>query len=495
MSIKHYFILSLIYLLSIPIGHSQTISGKVLSDNNEAIPYATVQIGNSYGVITNEEGNFSIDTKGFKSNDSVTVSCLGYEKNAFLLQEFTAREYFLSEKVNELSEVFLTNKPLSVDSIMFFVNRNLKTNYRYHLNEFKIFSRKTEYIIGDNANFEITKSTGFKRKQLDLFNTDFDKLESSLVNNTSKQYTDFIGDLMVFNDTLAKLDVEKAIRLLDERNDQTLESLAERGNDIVLKHLDKDKLYTVKTGFFKISDSVSLDNREDKMTDTINSLGLIKEKSLELIKNNTFISSNKRLDFIEQTNKYKYVLQDVTFIDNEMVYIIDFKPKRSSVKYTGTMYISNETFAVIRADYSFYKNRVGNKLNLRLLLGIKYVEKNQKGIVVFSKDEDGYYYPRFINEQIDRYFYISRPFKFIDNANSSNKVAFSFKVEGTFKEKSELLVLSRKELDPAAFNGYKELDRVDYEKPKSYNASIWSDYNVIEPLNDMKTFKIESEEE
>ena len=41
---------------------------------------------------------------------------------------------------------------------------------------------------------------------------------------------------------VAKLDVEKAIRLLDERNDQTLESLAERGNDIVLKHLDKENI-------------------------------------------------------------------------------------------------------------------------------------------------------------------------------------------------------------------------------------------------------------
>lgn len=494
MSNKHYFFILFFALLIFSKGHSQTVSGKVLSDNNEVIPYATVQIGNSYGVITNEEGNFSIDIRGFKGNDSVTVSCLGYEKNAFLLKEFTARDYFLSEKVNELSEVFLTNKPLSVDSIMFYVNRNLKTNYRYHLNEFQIFSRKTEYIIGDNADFEITKSTGFKRKQLDLFNADFDKLESSLVNNTSKQYTDFIGDLMILSDTVAKLNVEKAIRLLDENNDQTLESLAERGNDIVLKHLDKDKLYTVKSGFFKISDSVSLDNREDKMTDTINSLGHIKEKSLELIKNNAFVSPNNRLDFIEKRNKYKYELKDVTFIGNEMVYIIDFKPKRSSVKYTGTLYISNESFAVIRADYRFYKNRVGSKLNLRLLLGIKYIEKNQNGIVVFSKDDDGYYYPRFINEQIDRYFYISRPFKFIDNANSSNKVAFSFKVEGTFKEKSELLVLSRKELDATAFNALSELERVDYQKPKSYDASIWSDYNVIEPLNEMKTFKIESEE-
>ena len=473
---------------------SQSISGKIISDSNEPISFATVQIGNSYGVITNEEGNFTIDTKGFKENDTVTISCLGYEKNAMLLKQFTSQNYVLNEKINELSEVFLSTKPLSVDSIMFYVNRNLKTNYKYNLNEFKIFSRKTEYIVGKNADFEVTKSTGFRKKQLELFNADFDKLEHSLVNNTSKQYTDFIGNLMVLDENKAKLDVEKAIRLLDERNNQSLESLAEKGNDIVLKHLDKEKLYTVKTGFFKISDSVSLDNREDKMADTINSLGHIKEKSHELIKNNAFIGSNKRLDFIEETRKYKYELRDVAFIDDEMVFIIDFKPKRSSVKYTGTLYISNETFAVIRADYRFYKNRVGEKLNLRLLLGVKYIEKNQKGIVVFNQDEDGYYYPRFITEQIERYFYINRPFKFIDNSNTSNKVAFSFKIEGTFNEKSEMLVLSRKDIDATTFNSYKELERVEYEKPKAYDASIWSEYNVLEPLNEMKTFKIENEE-
>ncbi|MFD2823448.1 carboxypeptidase-like regulatory domain-containing protein [Lacinutrix iliipiscaria] len=474
--------------------YSQTVSGKVLTASQEAIPYATVQIGESYGVITNEEGLFSIKTNDFDDNEMVRISCLGYESVDLKLINFKSQDYTLKEKVNELSEVFITNKPLSVDSIMFYVNAKLKENYRFHLNEFKIFSRKTEYIVGENADFEITKSTGFRKKQLELFNTDFDKLETSLLNNNSKQYTDFIGSLMILDDSQAKLKVEKAIRLLDERNNQSLESLAEKGNDIVLKHLDKDKIYTVKTGLFKISDSVSLDNREDKMADTINSLGHIRTKSFEMIMNNALNNSNNRLDFISETKKYNYELKDVTFIDDEMVYIIDFKPKRSSVKYTGTIYVSNETFAVIRADYRFYKNRVGEKLNLRLLFGVKYVEKNQEGIVAFKKDDDGYYYPSFINEQIDRYFYINRPFKFIENSNTSNKVSFSFKIEGTFKEKTELLILSRNEIETSTFNSYKELKDVDYETPKTYDASIWSDYNVIEPLNEMKDFKIPVEE-
>ena len=172
---------------------SQTVSGKVISKSNKAIPYATVQVGEQYGVISNEEGSFSIDTDGFNKKDSVTISCLGYEKLSFTLENFNSKDYVLNDKINELSEVLITNKSLSVDSILYYVKSNLNKNYRFHLNEFKLFSRKTEYIVRDNADFEIKKSTGFKKKQLELINADFDKLETSLLSNNSKQYTDFVA--------------------------------------------------------------------------------------------------------------------------------------------------------------------------------------------------------------------------------------------------------------------------------------------------------------
>lgn len=496
MSMKFKYLLFLLVVILFPIStQAQTVSGKVLSATNEEIPFATIQIGDDYGVISNEEGNFSIETKGFAETDSVTISSLGFEKNAFILKNFTSKDYVLNEKVNELSEVFLNHTALSVDSIMFYVNSNLKTNYRLNLNEFKVFSRKTDYIIGDNADFEIKKSTGFKRKQLQAFNDDFDKLETSLVNNKSKQYTDFLGSLKVLDKDNAKLDVEKAISLRDEKNDQSMESLAERGQEIVMKHLDKDKMYTVKSGFFKVTDSATLNKEEiKKRQDTVNTLRYAKNETFNLISNSSFANPDAELDFVTNIKKYNYTFKDVTFLDSEMVYIIDFKPKRSSALYTGTMYVSNETFAVIRADYSFYEDRIGEKFNLRLLFGVKYVEKNKKGIVVYKKDLDNYYYPSYINRQIDRYFYVNRPIKFIENENSSNKVSFNFKIEGTFKGKSEVLVISRKDIEANTYNSYTEKTRIDFEKPKTYDPTIWGDYNVLEPLNDMKNFKIEPEE-
>ncbi len=481
-------------LLSMHLMQAQTVSGKVISTNNEEIPFATIQIGSNYGVISNEEGNFSIDTKGFTETDSVSISCLGFEKNEMLLKDFTSKEYVLNEKINELSEVVLNHESLSVDSIMIYVNKNLKNNYKLELDEYKIFSRKTEYVIGDNADFEIKKSSNFKRKQLEAFNNDFDKLERSLLKNKSKQYTDFIGYLKILNKEKAKLEVEKAVSLLDERNDQSIESISDRGQEIVMKHLDKDKFYTIKSGLFKVGDSISM-NREDrqKKQDTVNTLRLAKNETFKLIKNSSFINDKSQLDFVTNTSNYEYEIKDVTFLGNEMVYIISFKPSRSAALYTGTLYISNDTFAVIRTDYSFYKGRVGEKLNLKLLLGIKYVEKNQKGIVVYKKDADNYYYPSYINNQTDRYFYINRPIKFIEMDNSRNKVAFNFKMEGTFKGKSELLILSRGDLSASDYESFTEETRIEYEKRKSFDASIWSDYNVIEPLNEMKNFKVETE--
>ena len=355
MSKKQTTYLLLLFCLTIfTSNYAQSVKGKILDSKSEPIPFATIQIGEDYGVISNDEGNFSIVTSKFKPSDSVTISCLGYEKLGLQVQEFSSKNYILNDAINELSEVYITNRKLGIDSIMYYVNTNLKKNYKIDLQAYKFFGRRTEYIVGKSADFEIEKSSNFKRKQLEAFNKDFDALESSLLNNKSKQYTDIVATLHVFDESKAKLEVEKAVKLLDERNNQSIETVAEKGNDIVLKHLDKNKIYTVKSGLFKISDSVSLDNREDKMGDSISSVNNIRNATFGIIKNNSLVDENPTLDFVTETKKYRYELEDLTFLNDEVVYIVNFKPKRSSSKYTGTMYISSETFAIIRADYEFY---------------------------------------------------------------------------------------------------------------------------------------------
>ena len=73
-------------------------------------------------------------------------------------------------------------------------------------------------------------------------------------------------------------------------------------------------------------------------------------------------------------------------------------------------------------------------------------------------------------------------------------MAFNFKIEGTFKEKSELLTLSRNTIDAEDFSNTVEAKKISYETPKTYDASIWAEYNVLEPLNDMKHFKVATED-
>ncbi|PWI29185.1 hypothetical protein DI383_12120 [Flavobacteriaceae bacterium LYZ1037] len=478
-------LLSISYIF---IGFAQQVSGKVLTKTNEPIPYATIQIGENYGVITNEEGNFSITTEGFKPTDSVYISCLGFEKSGLELKEFTSREYKLAEQVNELYEVYLTNKPLTIDSIMYYVNRNLKRNYKNNLIEYNIFSRRTEYILGKDADFEIDKSSGFKKKQLEAFNKDFDELERSLITNKSKQYTELVGQLKIKNKDESKLNVEKAIRLLDERNDQSVEKLAEKGKAIVLKHLDEDKIYTVKSGLFKVSDSVSLNEDNDKAEDTINSLKFVRKMIHNMVESHGF-SSKTILNFITDTRKYKYEIKDITFIGPEMVYVIAYAPRRSSADFEGVFYVSHETFAILKADYKFAKGRIGEKLNLKLLLGIKYIEQNKKGFVIYKKHDDGFYYPNYMTDQLDRYFYVDRPIKFKDN-DSREKVSFNFKVEGVFKEKNEILIMGQKDILPSEYNATKEKQKIEYETLKAFDPNYWQDYNVLEPLKEMKEFKV-----
>ncbi|GGG49759.1 carboxypeptidase-like regulatory domain-containing protein [Bizionia arctica] len=477
------FIFGFIYF-----GFSQQVSGKVLTKSNEPIPFATIQIGPNYGVITNEEGNFSIETQGFTASDSVYISCLGYEKIGLLLQEFSSKEYKLSDQVNELHEVYLTNKPLTIDSIMLYVNKNLKRNYKSDLVSYDIFSRRTEYIIGKDANFEIDKSTGFKKKQLEAFNKDLDGLEKSLLTNKSKQYTEFVGSINIKNEEDSKLEVDKAIRLLDERNNQSVEMLTDKAKDIVLKHLDKDKIYTVKSGLFTMSDSVSLNEDRSKVEDTFNSLKFIRNMVHKMVNDYAF-SSKTILNFITDTKKYEYAIKDITFIGNEMVYVISYAPRRSSADFEGTFYVSNETFAILRADYKFAKGRIGEKFNLKFLLGVKYIEQNKNGFVIYNRNEDGYYYPNYMTDQLERYFYVDRPIKFKDN-NSSEKVSFDFKVEGIFKEKNEILVMGEKNITASEYAATTEKRKIDYETLKAFDPEYWKDYNVLEPLKEMKDFKV-----
>ena len=106
----------LIYsLLIYGIFHSQIISGKIFSDeNNQPIAFARIGIINeSIGSVTDENGNYKIDLSNIDTSKEITVQLGGYVSFVQKIQDFiklNSHNIILKEKVNEIAEVKISPK-------------------------------------------------------------------------------------------------------------------------------------------------------------------------------------------------------------------------------------------------------------------------------------------------------------------------------------------------------------------------------------------------
>lgn len=342
---------------------------------------------------------------------------------------------------------------------------------------------------------DIEKSSNFSKKQLESSNRQFKELTDQIVNNPPTQtFTDALLNLYFKTDGHVKMEVEKATKLKDRKNSLSLETVQAKVTNIVLQHLDTSKTYKVKTGWFTVEDSMSLKkSKQDKQKDPDDTTfeGL-KSSNINTIKEHLF-GNQSFMDFVLDTNIYTYQLTNVTTIDDQLVYVINFEPRKNRANFNGMVYVAEEDYAILKIDYSFAEGKVGDKLNLKLLLGIKYVENVNKGTVIYKKNaENSFYYPYYINHESGSYVYLHRSFKFIENnASSKNKVAFDATIEGSIIQKSELMSLDFKSVDASTINAINEAKTVEFVQLKQYDPSIWKDYTIMEPLEELKKFKVE----
>ena len=109
MSLKSFFVLVYVFYISTLSG--QTITGKVVdSSTSQSLAYVNIGVlGQSRGTITDETGNFAMETNGLSSETVVRFSMIGY-----LAQTFTVNE--LSD--NEGITVRLVNVPVSLSEVV-----------------------------------------------------------------------------------------------------------------------------------------------------------------------------------------------------------------------------------------------------------------------------------------------------------------------------------------------------------------------------------------
>ncbi len=497
----HTFIIPFLFSF-ISLLQAQTISSKVVDKNtNEPIPYATIQLSEHNGIITNEQGRFSftIDEQLSKS-DSVYISSMGYEKVGIALNNITDSIIYIAPKAIELKGVFISNKNLTIDEIMDNVEGKLDQNYSKDLSHKKLFFRQSDF--SDFNKFDIE----FKKSTIEEFNKKFIDSVISIIPKKSAYYTETLCDLYG-NFEKQKLNIIKGAELYDKSNDGSMDALSEKVESILKKNVKPNSYLKIKSGWI-LSTKVQMDsifeNDEEVAAvkdgmDTSNkkeeSYFLKSRKSrLQDLFCGMFFMEDVKLNFIEKSNRYNFELIDYSTIDDNSVYIINFTPK-GGADYKGTIYVNTEDFAIIRADYENIKNLKSIKL-----LGISYKDYLYKGKTIFTKGIDGKYSLRYMEKTRGNLFGLKRPLKiieknkFVKGRRKQNELSLDLDIGAIQVTKNEIVVFDSQPLTETEYDNSKENKTIKPQYLSKYDPEFWKGYNIIEPNTAIKQFTSEEEE-
>src|SRR5690606_9324662 len=241
-----YWLMALILSFYFSTLSAQNISSKIVdSITQQPIPYATVQI-NKKGVITNEEGRFSLllDPET-KETDSLFISCMGYETLGRPLNEFKESVILLRAKPIELNPVIVSNKQYTAEELIEQVKINIDRNYSTNPTKKRVFFRDSYHqtLTKDNYTFKESTIAALNKKVLDSVLNSIPK--------KSSRYTEILGDFYGnFEKEKQKLDLIKASDLYDKQSELDLTSLEEKFNDILRKNIKPDSYFKIKSGLF-----------------------------------------------------------------------------------------------------------------------------------------------------------------------------------------------------------------------------------------------------
>jgi hypothetical protein len=490
-------------------GNAQkSIQAKLLdSISKQPIPYASISVNDNSGVISNVNGDFLLYlNKNLSESDSLKIRCLGYGTKLFLIETFQDSIILLNQKSIELEEVLVSNKNYSTEEIIEKVNENLKRNYNFGNIKSKLFYRASYFTNILRNDVEIKKTT------IPELNQQF--IDSVLMDmpKNADDYTEILANIYGKPGVKKsqKLDIIKASHLYDKSKEVTFESYEDKFNSIIKKHIKRDSYFKIKSGLFGTKEEMdstfydNLDNNKTKQVEQTDAMLEAQKKrekerkenflkyrksSISSLQRNSFIFEESDFNFLTKSNRYEFQLEDYTFLNDNFVYKISFKPKRKE-DYRGVLYINTDDFAIVRLDYENVK-----PLKKFSLLGISYKHYLKKGTIIYAKNNLNTYDLKYADKEEGNTFGIKRPLKIIEkNKNTrgrrkQNELSSDIHFELTNSEKSELIVFENDVITTSDFDAFTEEPKVQPVYLPAYDPEFWKGYNVIEPNQAIKDFK------
>lgn len=491
MRIQKLTLLSL--LICLPIT-AQNLKIKVLnSKDNLPLSNVSVDVNNKMQLTTNDEGTFDL-AKEFQIDEStLTIKLLGFETQKITLKQINDQNQTikLNEVIYQLESVSINNQKPNPLAIMEEVNKRLESNYVADgkWEKSRLFFKESYNFKAKQLEIDLKKSSGFSKKQVDVIENELKNYTDKLINKNSKSsqeiLTDYYSNYKKDKTHSPKMDVIKAISINENGLDAESNEINKGLSDLLLKHLDSTKYYRIKSGWFGSRDTISL-KKDFRKKHKKSNLAITKKTFSSFLENKNLSLAN--FDFISEPEKYNYTFKTkMEDENNNTVYVLDFKPKKSSADYTGTLHITENEFAITKCSYNLAEGENVMSANLKFLLGLKFKENVDTGLLTFKKDnETNKFRLQYVSQESGKYFYIDRPVKFIELAKTDRDVfSFDLKIEADNIIKTELLVVSRSNPQAITFDDQKEKD-FDYLTIKKYDPSIWKNYISIEPNEAMR---------
>ncbi|MEB8346480.1 carboxypeptidase-like regulatory domain-containing protein [Flavobacteriaceae bacterium KMM 6898] len=503
MAIKNFLFSLILFSLGIFCPQAQTISGQLLDSTTlKAVPYATIQLGSSRGVITNEEGQFNLMLdKSSKSTDSLFISCMGYETLGRTIDQFKGSLVYLNPKPIALKSVIVSNKQYNADEILELVKSNIDKNYNRDLTKKRLFFREYYYQHLYRSKYSDLKST------IKAFNKSFLDSVIQTVPKVDARYTEVLCDLYGnFEKEKQKIELIKASELYDKNSTLDLEALEDKFNTIIKKNVKTDSYFKIKSGFFGTKmDADELFESEIDSSDVaaLNKSLAEEKKNIEERKTNfakyrkstisklmeqLFFMEDSDLNFIWKQRRYNFQLNDFTYLGNDPVYVINFEPKGSE-EYRGTLYINADDFAIARVDYENVK-----PVRTFKLLGVSLNQHLSKGKMIFYKGADNRYNLRYLEKENGSVAGIKRPLKIIEkNKNvkgrrKQNELSLDMDLAISSTNKFEIVVFDTENSSREQFEAISENNAVLPTYMPKYDADFWKGYAIIEPNKAIKDF-------
>ena len=462
---------------------SQTLNVKVIDSITELpIAYSNVYFSNNTGLITDDSGNFELIKSQLSQNDSMYVSMIGYDKKSFFINNFNDSLIKLVESPIKLSDVVLTNKKLSSDEIISNVIKNIEMNYEKEFTENKIYlSRKSNSIT---EKFRIDK---FKSTIPEINKSLIDSLLANLTKENDSGLETLAYYYKNFEDEVQKIKIIKS-RETYNKEGEVLESINKKMEEAFKNELKADSYFKIKSGIF--GGDLDFEGLEEIDSTNVESIKKFEEKEIKekddfannqirtinRLYNSLFFEKDSYLNFILKPNKYIFSEPKIDVLGNDLVYIIEAAPKGRG-KYSGTLYINPDDYAIVRIDYKNIKTVYNLKL-LGIFVNIYF----RDGKMIFSKYENEKYSLSYAKINFGRRIGFDRPIKLIEkNKNVKGRRKqneISFRMDIVFDEKSttELQVFESKKISKEKFENLKNKNEVMPEYLEEFTTNFWEEF-------------------